>query len=145
MRSLLSELREQAAERPRLHLALRDLADSVSRRDGLLVALAVPETDVVDLPSATVEHLVRITGEALHNTVKHADARRATVSVTVENGQLVLSVEDDGRGFDAAVSRSLGHGQRTMRERAELAGGSLSVVSRPGHGTAVVTRVPIHA
>lgn len=145
MRTLLTELREQAAEGPRLHLALRDLADSVSRRDGLLVALAVPETDIVDLPPATVEHLVRIAGEALHNTVKHADARRATVSVTAETGELLLTVEDDGRGFDAALSRSVGHGQRTMRERAELAGGSLSVVSRPGEGTAVVARVPIPA
>jgi len=146
MRSLLTELREQAADdRPRLHRALRDLADSVSRRDGLLVALAVPENDVVELPAATVEHLVRITGEALHNTVKHAKARRATVSVTVERGDLVLSVDDDGRGFDAGLTRSVGHGQRTMRERAELVGGSLTVVSRPGEGTTVVAQIPIPA
>jgi signal transduction histidine kinase len=105
----------------------------------------VPEQDVVELPAATVEHLVRIAGEALHNTVKHAKARRATVSVTVEGGDLVLTVDDDGRGFDAGLTRSVGHGQRTMRERAELAGGSLTVVSRPGEGTTVVAQIPIPA
>lgn len=146
MRQLLTELREQVGPNAtELAASLRALADSVSRRDGLLVALALPDTDLAGLPAATVEHVVRIAGEALHNTVKHADARTATVAVTVEGAELVLTVGDDGRGFDTGLSGSVGHGQRTMRERAELVGGSLSVVSRPGEGTSVVARVPLSA
>ena len=146
MRELLTESRRRTGDRStHLDAAMRDLADAVSRRDGLLVALALPEEDLGQLPAATVEHVVRIAGEALHNTVKHAEARTATVSVTVEAPDLVVSVTDDGRGFDTAVSGSVGQGQRTMRERAELVGGSLSVVSRPGGGTTVVARVPLPA
>lgn len=142
MRGLLSEMREQAEGRSAtLPAALRTLADSVSRRDGLLVALALPKDETISLPAATVEHVVRIVGEALHNTVKHAEARRATVSLTSTFNDLVLTVEDDGRGFDTGVSGSVGQGQRTMRERAELVGGSLHVVSRPGGGTTVTVRL----
>lgn len=146
MRELLTELREQAGARTtQLASAMRSLADSVSRRDGLLVALAMPDTDVAELAPATVEHVVRIAGEALHNTVKHADARTATVAVTVDGADMVVTIRDDGRGFDPGVLGSAGQGQRTMRERAELVGGSLSVVSRPGEGTTVVARVPLPA
>lgn len=144
MRSLLTELRETNATPTGLYAALRGLADLVSRRDGLPVAVAAPEAEDVELAPSRVEHLVRIAGEALHNTVKHAGARRATLTAIRDGGELVLTIEDDGRGFDTGVARSVGHGQRTMRERAELVGAEFSVVSRPGEGTTVVVRVPVN-
>jgi protein-histidine pros-kinase len=55
----------------------------------------------------------------------------------------VLTVTDDGRGFDPAARTASGHGLRTMRERALLCGGVLQVDSTPGHGTRVVARIPL--
>jgi signal transduction histidine kinase len=86
---------------------------------------------------------VRIAGEALHNCVKHAGASAAAVCLDVQGGALVLTVTDDGCGFDPAGERVGGHGQQTMRERALLCGGTLHVHSAPGRGTSVVVRVPV--
>lgn len=144
MRGLLSELRpsddEQAAG---LGQALVRLAESVTGRDGLPVRLELPADGLDALPEAAAEHLFRIAGEALHNAVKHADARSADITVTLDSRDVVLTVVDDGRGFDTAVTQSRGHGQRTMRERAALCGGEAHVLSRPGEGTSVVVRLPL--
>jgi len=145
MRELLTELRPNTDEPHDLEQALRRLAGSVSRREGLAVELTLPPSGLTDLPPATAEHLFRIAGEALHNAVKHADASSAELDVDVDPQRVVLTVSDDGRGFDTAVSRSGGHGQRTMRERAALCGGEVHVVSRPGQGTSVIVRVPLNA
>jgi signal transduction histidine kinase len=100
---------------------------------------------VPPVTAGTIEHLVRITGEALHNCVKHARASAATVSLDGRGDELVLEVSDDGCGFDPAAGRVGGHGQRTMRERALLCGGTLQVDSAHGRGTSVVLRVPLSA
>lgn len=144
MRDLLTELRPTPDDRPEdLGGVLRRLADAVTRRDGLPVRLTLPPDCLDGLPEATAEHLFRIAGEALHNAVKHADAASADLTVTVDARHVVLTVTDDGRGFDTAVARPHGHGQRTMRERAALCGGEVHVLSRPGRGTSVVVRVPL--
>lgn len=80
--------------------------------------------------------------EALHNVHRHAEAGRVSVELGRENGMLVLTVEDDGRGFDATRA-SEGHGFRSMRQRAERMGGTLAIESVPGRGTQLVARVPL--
>ena len=122
--------------------ALRELAGACTARDGLSVEVRVAGA-VPRVPAGTVEHLVRIAGEALHNCVKHARASAAAVCLDVQGGALVLTVTDDGCGFDPAEERVGGHGQQTMRERALLCGGTLHVHSAPGRGTSVVVRVPV--
>lgn len=88
------------------------------------------------------EHLYRLAQEALHNVVKHARGRAAIIRHEIEGSRLLLEVIDDGVGFDPEAV-SLGHmGLRNMAERAAQAGGSLTVESRPGHGTAIRLKVP---
>ena len=88
----------------------------------------------------------RIAGEALRNALHHADARHIEVDIHYEPRQLRVRVRDDGRGMDPEVLRTgakEGHfGLRGMRERAELAGGTLSVRSAPGAGTEVEFSTP---
>jgi signal transduction histidine kinase len=98
---------------------------------------------VPGLPAGTVEHLLRITGEALHNCVKHAGAAEAQVALEVQGSECLLTVSDDGRGFDPATAGAGGHGLRIMQERALLCGSVLQVDSAPGSGTRVVVRVPL--
>ena len=87
--------------------------------------------------------LYRITQEALHNVVKHSSAKRATVELTYGRGEIVLRVVDDGAGFDPqAVRRKDSLGLVSMRERARLVQGRLTVSSRPGKGTGIEVRLP---
>ena len=86
--------------------------------------------------------VLRIVQEALSNAARHADAREVRVRVVGEGTDLVLSVIDDGRGFEPA-SVEAGHvGLMTMRERAALIGADLAIDSGPGAGTRVVLTVP---
>jgi signal transduction histidine kinase len=80
--------------------------------------------------------------EAMQNVAKYAEASRVVVSLREEDGALVFSVEDDGKGFDAATAAK-GAGMQNMSDRLAALGGSLEVRSEPGDGTTVVGRIPI--
>jgi signal transduction histidine kinase len=93
-----------------------------------------------ELPPQTENHLLRVALEAVTNAFKHAAARAVTVDVAFEPARVVLTVRDDGHGFDAdsAPTPSSGHfGLFGMRERAEKLHGELTIASRPGEGTTV--------
>lgn len=83
----------------------------------------------------------------MNNVARHACARRAVVTLERRNGNLVLEVEDDGRGFEPAAlkpgDQRGGLGLTGMRERASLLGGTLELRSRPGAGTLVRATIPL--
>jgi hypothetical protein len=84
--------------------------------------------------------------EALSNVSKHSGATRVTVRVEVTTGTLEVTVSDNGWGFDPTAAREFLRagkvGLASMRERTELAGGSLSIRSTPGSGTVVMASIP---
>jgi signal transduction histidine kinase len=94
-------------------------------------------------PSGIV--LFRILQEALNNVIKHAGASRVTIRLAVTGGMVVLEVQDDGVGFTPLRRSPHGHGLGIlgMRERAQLAGGRLHVVSAPGAGTLIRVQIPV--
>jgi signal transduction histidine kinase len=94
-------------------------------------------------PTAEVA-LLRIGQEALSNAARHGKPEHVDVELRAHAQELVLSVRDDGIGFDPAASapREDCFGLDGMAERARNAGGSLTVVSAPGQGTTVTTRLP---
>jgi signal transduction histidine kinase len=92
----------------------------------------------------------RIAQEAMTNVLRHAAARQVRVDLRVADGELELTVEDDGRGFNvpAAQARAAGGaslGLLGMEERAELAGGRMEMHSEPGIGTRIRVRFPVGA
>ena len=95
------------------------------------------------LPPRTQAELLRIVQEALNNVRKHADATVVRVRAGVEDGRVRLTVTDNGRGFDAAAGDGRSFGLQSMRERAELVGGSLIVESRRRDGARVAVEVPV--
>ncbi len=118
-------------------VALRELVEGVGRSSGLACRLDLQgEPGEVDDEVAT--QLYRIVQEALHNAVKHAQARRIEVQLQVRRGCASLLVRDDGVGLEA--SRTDGLGMLTMRHRAALVGGTLEIVSAPDAGTSVRCR-----
>jgi len=99
-----------------------------------------PVTDTI----ATAAY--RITQEALTNAVRHAGAGHVEVRVEAQNGDLLLTVADDGQGFNADdIPEFEGLGLVGMKERAGLAGGILDIQSGSGSGTRISCRIPIEA
>jgi signal transduction histidine kinase len=80
--------------------------------------------------------------EALQNTVRHARAKNAHIELDGIDSTLTVTVTDDGHGFDGD-STVYGAGLAHMTDRADAAGGALSVTSRPGHGTTIVLTLPV--
>jgi two-component system sensor histidine kinase UhpB len=89
-------------------------------------------------------NLYRIVREALDNVALHSDARHAIVRIARNAGEIAVSVEDDGRGFDVdATLAGDALGLFEMRERAQAAGGRLAIDSRPGDGTRIRATVEV--
>jgi signal transduction histidine kinase len=100
-----------------------------------------------DLPplglAATVRHnIVLAAKEGLNNAVRHAGASTIWLRIGLEDQHLCITVADDGRGFDA-TGQSSGNGLGNMRARLEAVGGTLSINSAPGEGTAVTFWLPL--
>ena len=141
LRSLAVELRPTALDDFGLEPALERLVDTFGRRTGLVIDLHVSGLEVrlgEDIETA----LYRVVQESLTNVAKHAGATRATVRVDGHDHVVDLAIEDDGRGFEVS-GPALGLGLISMRERAELVGGSLRVESTPGQGTTLAVEVPM--
>jgi signal transduction histidine kinase len=82
--------------------------------------------------------------EAINNAARHSGASEVWIRARLEDGLLLLSVEDNGRGLRPEAERqSLGNGLRNMHERLERAGGQLVLRERPGGGCIVELRLPL--
>jgi len=80
----------------------------------------------------------------LQNVAKHAKAKRLSVTLSVRESNLALTLEDDGVGFvPLAVKGKGGLGLVSIGERARIIGGALSIDSKPGNGTRISVRVPL--
>jgi signal transduction histidine kinase len=120
--------------------ALEWQAREVSKRTGLRVHVTAEES-AGELPDELKTCIYRVVQEALHNCARHSQARSVRVVVRQEPAKIVLSVEDDGHGFDARRVRGLG--LVGMEERVNHLGGAFEVESRPGSGTRVAVELPI--
>jgi signal transduction histidine kinase len=120
--------------------ALEWQAREVFKRTGLRVQVTAEE-NASELPDEHKTCIYRVVQEALHNCARHAQAHNVTVEVREQPSQIVLTVEDDGRGFDARRVRGLG--LVGMEERVHHLGGTLRVKSQPGAGTTIAVVLPL--
>ncbi|WP_432121817.1 sensor histidine kinase [Streptomyces sp. S1] len=100
----------------------------------------------VELPTPYEVALLRIARSALANTVRHASASRAEITLSFMGASVTLDVVDDGEGFEPGAVRPSsegGFGLPAMRSRAESLGGTFTVESAPGQGTAVAVSLPL--
>jgi PAS domain S-box-containing protein len=96
-----------------------------------------------DVPENVSLAIFRITQEALQNVWKHSGAKKALIRLARRDHQVLLQVSDKGIGFDAAQARRPGLGLISMRERAKLLGGTLSIESEKGLGTTLTVTIPL--
>ncbi|MCP2335741.1 GAF domain-containing sensor histidine kinase [Actinomadura rupiterrae] len=143
-RAAIGGLRPPVLDDLGLSAALAALArDATGRGDGLDVSVVVAG----ELDEAPPDHvqtaLYRIAQEAVGNCLRHAAASRLDLLLELECDRVRLVVADDGRGFVPHRRRPASYGLRGMTERAELLGGRVTVVSRPGGGTRIEAVVPV--
>ncbi|HEY1288016.1 MAG TPA: ATP-binding protein [Burkholderiales bacterium] len=142
VRDVLTDMRPPGLDELGLLAALREHAEQVAQRSRLAVEVRGEEPQP-RLPAAAEIALFRVAQEALTNVVKHARATKVTISLIPAPGLVVLTVEDDGAGFDGeARAMTAGMGMASMRERAEAVGAHPRIESAPGRGTRVIVEVP---
>ena len=141
LRNYIFGLRPGILADRQLDQALRVLGEEVQERSHVRVQVDVDGVAAAALSGQSHE-IVQMTREALSNVVRHAGARSATVSLRRNGNSAVLTIADDGSGFDSR-SESAGNGLRNMRGRATALGGSFAVESRKGRGTRLRITVPI--
>jgi two-component system sensor histidine kinase DegS len=145
VRRFIADLRPGGLEEHGLAAALSEYIRSYNNAYAARVTIEAESMPRLARESEIV--LYRIVQEALQNVQKYARGSQALVRLASQNGQLHLSIRDDGPGFDPhEVVRRAGRsnwGLMSMRERAELIGARFSVASSPGHGTEVRVVLPI--
>jgi signal transduction histidine kinase len=136
-RRALQALRASPLEDLGLALALRNLAESTVARSGLKLSLDVPDR-LENLSPELEQGIYRVVQEALENVTRHAQAKNVELQLAQNNGGMLLTISDNGRGFDPKNIDLINQfGIQGMRERTEMLGGSLELDSRPEGGTTI--------
>jgi PAS domain S-box-containing protein len=126
-----------------LKTALRSLAANMSENCGVKVTVKADSSSLPISPPVAAQ-LYRVAQEAMRNAIEHGAAREVLIQLTFGDQDLMLTVQDDGKGFDAKINGQ-GMGLRIMRYRAQCIGGSCEVHAGPTQGTIVHCRVPLEA
>ena len=149
LRQLTFDLRLTAVKELGLVKALHKNCEELSEEKGIPIAFKATKVRV-ELPLSVAGSLYYIVREALLNASKHAEATRIEVSVSFDKQQVMVTVEDDGIGFEvgptlAKAEEEKKFGMVGMHERAHLLGGSLHLQSTPQSGTEVTAVIPLRA
>jgi signal transduction histidine kinase len=123
-----------------LAAALGWLAREISRPTGVRIQVQADDLPA-DLPDEHKTCIFRIAQEALNNVAKHANANAVEITVRASDSWLMITIQDDGRGFQQG--RAHGLGLTGMQERAESLGGSVKITSGPGKGTLIEVALPL--
>jgi len=123
-----------------LSAALQHVVDDFSSRTGIRSTFSCEDMKK-PLPKDIASCLYRVTQECLGNVAKHAGASSVRVRLAGEQGEVELSIKDNGKGFDPQDNTVHGLGLLSMKERVRLVNGVVDVSSSPGRGTTVSVRV----
>jgi PAS domain S-box-containing protein len=147
VRQLAYDLRPPGLDEMGLLQALDMYCEDFSENRGVKVDFHSAGMQLLDLGFSTEIHLYRLVQEGLNNIRKHADADQATIRLVGAFPNIILRIEDDGKGFNVkARELALGNekrmGLRSMKERVNLLGGQMTIQSRPMQGTKVFIKIP---
>jgi signal transduction histidine kinase len=143
VRELARDLRPSILDDLGLIPALRSNLDQRAAEVGLVAYFSVQVGEETRFEPEVETACYRIAQEALANAIRHAQARQVWLSVQQQGVWLVLTVRDDGVGFDPQALRTgSGLGVCIMRERARLLAGRLEIRSSPGQGTEIRALLP---
>lgn len=142
-RKITTDLKPPLLQELGLIESLQAMAENLAEDSSHQVRINLPDT----LPAMDDEKALavfRITQESLTNIRKYARATHVEVDMEVDDDSIVITITDDGRGFDTNRVEPGSHGVSGMRHRAQMFGGSFRLTSTPGRGTQVRARIPLH-
>jgi signal transduction histidine kinase len=139
---LAQDLRPPALDALGLKLALKNYCAEFTRRFQIPVTFEFDQ-EIYALPDIYNITLYRTLQEALTNIVKHAQASQVWVEINLDEDHIMLTIQDNGQGFDPSQAQSNGLGLSGLRERLTLVGGSLQISSNPVRGTILSARLPM--
>jgi signal transduction histidine kinase len=147
VRDLSYDLRPPGLDEMGIAQALVMYCDDFSEKTRIRVECHCVGIEKLKLDFNTQINLYRMIQEGLNNTHKHADATRATVKLTAVYPNIILRIEDDGKGFDVEkrvreMDSEKRMGLRSLQERADLLGGIMIVTSKPEQGTKILIKIP---
>jgi len=144
VRRIATELRPLMLDDLGLNAAIEWLAEGWGQRMGIKTTLKLGAADPAINDAAGIA-LYRMTQEALTNVARHAHATEVEIEIGETDRELLLTVQDNGVGFDAAsMFREGSHGLLGIRERALMLGGELEIGNAPGGGGRITVRLPLH-
>jgi signal transduction histidine kinase len=144
LHNLAVKLRPASLDHLGLIMALKQYAEEYSRHYQMEVQFDAVEIETVRLPAEVETALFRIIQESLTNVALHAQASRVDILLNRRNGCLVMTIEDNGVGFNPNMRTNENHlGLFGMRERVEMLSGKLLIESSPGRGTTISVEVPL--
>jgi len=144
MRRVAHNMMPEALVKFGLDTALKDFCNEINNSGALKISYQSIGLENVTLEQTTAITIYRIIQELISNTLKHASAKTAIVQVTKSGSLLAITVEDDGKGFDAKIlDWSKGMGWVNIKHRVDFLKGRLDVNSRLGNGTSVQIEVDI--
>jgi signal transduction histidine kinase len=141
LRRLMSELRPPILEQRGIEVALRDCAQGVLEGQPIEFDLECTLGEVQLVPELETA-IYRVVREALTNIRKHSGADHARVTLDASTARVLLTISDDGRGFEPTRANGDHFGLVTMRERVEAVGGTWRLDTRAGSGTRIEARLP---
>jgi two-component system sensor histidine kinase UhpB len=148
LRGIIYDLRPAILDDLGLIPAIRWYARTNLEEAGIHVQLEFPD-ELLSLPQPLTTTLFRITQEGVNNIVRHSQAKKASISLNVQGGEVQLNLKDDGHGFDPdQIDQEALHEQHWgligIQERVELVRGRMSITSDPQHGTTLLVCLPLH-
>lgn len=139
--ALIRELRPASLQGKGLTQALKELVAGWSRQNKIAAEISMQGERA--LPLEVEQAMFRVAQEALSNVARHSEATHIEAHLAWENNEVSITISDNGKGFDIDAVEGKGVGLRSMRERMEALGGSLSLERSPGRGMRLVARCQI--
>ena len=147
VRDLAYDLRPPGLDDIGLIPALSMFCEEFTEKSGVKVNFQSAGMKNLQLDSDSEINLYRLVQEGLNNIRKHADAKQATIKLFGASPNIILRIEDSGKGFDMATwsgTKDNGKkmGLRSMQERVSLLNGKMKIQSRPMEGTQIIIKIP---
>ncbi|MDR0300539.1 MAG: sensor histidine kinase, partial [Streptococcaceae bacterium] len=139
MRALLLHLRPIELEGKSLSIGLTSLINELTAKISANINYRL---DDVHSTANIEDNFFRMAQEILSNTLRHAHAENIDISLRESTDNIILTMSDDGIGFDETETRTTSYGLSNLKERALLLGGRCKIITAPGRGTKVEIRIP---
>lgn len=143
IRQISYNLLPNTLDRKGLFVALNEFASEVTNKKGLRIDIRADKDPALEKDKEI--HAFRMLQEIIHNTIKHAYAKKLQVTLKRDDNNFWILTEDDGVGFSLNKSKneSTGFGLKSIESRVEILHGKMNIETQPGAGTSYVIQIPL--